>query len=190
MPPKSGFARPSFKPPRPAKAPSKPTAAAKPTRTNSSKASKPSASKAQAATVIDSSDEGDNDAFDDSILDDIDHDLGSASVSKAIAPASSSQLESAIPRDLLVRMLHEHFRHSDTRITQDAADVLTRYMELFVREAMARAAKENSERDGDGFLEVCCQEDMSSRNSLTSQIGGRSRTNRPTTSDGLLTSCV
>jgi len=53
-------------------------------------------------------------------------------------------------------MLHENFENGDTRVTQDAADVLVRYMEVFVQEAMARAARENGERGGDGFLEVCC----------------------------------
>jgi len=55
---------------------------------------------------------------------------------------------------LLIRLLHEHFQKPDTRITPDAATVLAKYMELFVQEAMARAARENRERGGDGFLEV------------------------------------
>jgi hypothetical protein len=73
--------------------------------------------------------------------------------------------EPAVPLSLLHRMLHHNFRDKDkTRITTDAKEVLGKYVEVFVREAIARSAYESqgngpddagdSMRRGDGFLEV------------------------------------
>lgn len=64
-----------------------------------------------------------------------------------------------IPPDLLTRLLHEHFREEGTRLSKDASTAVGRYMETFVREALARAAFARVEIDnegggGDGFLEV------------------------------------
>jgi hypothetical protein len=70
-----------------------------------------------------------------------------------------------IPLSLLHRILHHNFRDKDkTRITTDAKEVLGKYVEVFVREAIARSAYEsrgngaNDDGDGngrdDGFLEV------------------------------------
>ncbi|KAL2024365.1 hypothetical protein VTK56DRAFT_8847 [Thermocarpiscus australiensis] len=55
-----------------------------------------------------------------------------------------------IPPELLTRILHEFFQHDGTRITRDANAAVARYVDVFVREAIARAAVE---REG-GFLEV------------------------------------
>lgn len=55
-----------------------------------------------------------------------------------------------IPPELLTRILHEFFENEGTRITKDANGAVARYMDIFVREAIARAAVE---RDS-GFLEV------------------------------------
>jgi len=155
MPPKPAFSRSSFKPPGPTKATSSKSTVA--TGLKTTQPSRPSTSTtAAAATIIDSTDEENGD-FDESVLDDVHDDVGNTSTSHAAAVAmQSSQSQSAIPRNLLVRILHENFENGDTRITQDAADVLVRYMEVFVQEAMARAARENGERGGDGFLEVDC----------------------------------
>lgn len=60
--------------------------------------------------------------------------------------------EKTIPPDLLTRILHEFFEKDGTRITKDANNTLAKYMDVFVKEAIARAA---AERQG-GFLEVCC----------------------------------
>src|SRR5579871_4556552 len=73
--------------------------------------------------------------------------------------------EPAVPLSLLHRILHHNFRDKDkTRITTDAKEVLGKYVEIFVREAIARSAYESqgngpddagdSMRRGDGFLEV------------------------------------
>ena len=55
-----------------------------------------------------------------------------------------------IPGELLTRILHEFFEREGTRVTRDANAAVVRYVDIFVREAIARAAVE---RDG-GFLEV------------------------------------
>ncbi len=56
----------------------------------------------------------------------------------------------SIPLDLLTRLLHEFFEKDGTRITKDANAAVGKYLDTFVREAVARAV---AERDG-GFLEV------------------------------------
>ncbi|AEO62042.1 hypothetical protein MYCTH_2070850 [Thermothelomyces thermophilus ATCC 42464] len=55
-----------------------------------------------------------------------------------------------IPPELLTRILHGFFGREETRITRDANAAVARYVDVFVREAIARAAVE---REG-GFLEV------------------------------------
>jgi hypothetical protein len=55
-----------------------------------------------------------------------------------------------IPAELLTRILYEFFEREGTRITRDANAAVARYVDVFVREAIARAAVE---RRG-GFLEV------------------------------------
>jgi hypothetical protein len=55
-----------------------------------------------------------------------------------------------IPPELLTRILYEFFEKEGTRITKDANAAVARYVDVFVREAIARAAVE---REG-GFLEV------------------------------------
>ncbi|RJE20408.1 hypothetical protein PHISCL_07258 [Aspergillus sclerotialis] len=67
----------------------------------------------------------------------------------------------AIPPKLLTRLLHQHFQNEKTKITKDANEVVAKYVDTFVREALARAAFERKESNGetgmsgiDGFLEV------------------------------------
>lgn len=55
-----------------------------------------------------------------------------------------------IPPELLTRLLHEFFEDGTTRVTRDANAAVARYMEIFVREAIARAAAERET----GFLEA------------------------------------
>lgn len=56
----------------------------------------------------------------------------------------------SIPPELLTRLLHEFFEKDGTRITKDANEAVVRYIDVFVREAIARAA---AEKQG-AFLEV------------------------------------
>jgi solute carrier family 25 (adenine nucleotide translocator) protein 4/5/6/31 len=58
--------------------------------------------------------------------------------------------EATIPPALLTRLLHEFFEKDATRLTRDANSAAAKYMDIFVREAIARCAQE---REG-GFLEV------------------------------------
>jgi len=67
----------------------------------------------------------------------------------------------AIPGKLLTRLLHHNFQNEKTKIAKDANEVVAKYIDVFVREALARAAYERAEGGGgggtvgDGFLEVC-----------------------------------
>lgn len=56
-----------------------------------------------------------------------------------------------IPAELLTLLLHEFFTKDGTRITKDANAAVAKYMDVFVREAIARSV---AEREGGGFLEV------------------------------------
>ncbi|KAJ5188085.1 Histone-fold [Penicillium cf. griseofulvum] len=74
-----------------------------------------------------------------------------------------------IPSKLLTRLLHQHFQNEKTKVAKDANNVVAKYVDVFVREAIARAAYERAESDGntgsrslgDGFLEVEDLEKMS-----------------------------
>ncbi|KAF2965457.1 hypothetical protein GQX73_g8118 [Xylaria multiplex] len=61
-----------------------------------------------------------------------------------------SEMKMTIPPDLLTRILHEFFEKDGTRISKDANKAVAKYMDIFVREAIARTAVEK----GSGFLEV------------------------------------
>ncbi|CAM1504003.1 Fc.00g015940.m01.CDS01 [Cosmosporella sp. VM-42] len=58
--------------------------------------------------------------------------------------------EKTIPKELLTRVLHEFFARDATRMSRDANAAVGKYFDVFVREAIARAAVE---KEG-GFLEV------------------------------------
>lgn len=68
-----------------------------------------------------------------------------------------------VPPKLLTRLLHHHFQNEKTKVAKDANEAVAKYVDVFVREAIARAAYERAETDGaaggrsigDGFLEVC-----------------------------------
>ncbi|PKY09232.1 hypothetical protein P168DRAFT_301781 [Aspergillus campestris IBT 28561] len=63
--------------------------------------------------------------------------------------------EPAIPTKLLTRLLHQHFQNPKTKVAKEANPVIAKYVDVFVREALARAAYERAEGGGgDGFLEV------------------------------------
>lgn len=68
--------------------------------------------------------------------------------------STSSELPpTTIPQPLLIRLLHEHFVDKQTRIDKHAVQVFQKYIEVFVREAIARTAlakREKVARDGGG----------------------------------------
>ena len=77
--------------------------------------------------------------------------------SEAVAPSATQDPPPTIPPKLLTKLLHHHFEHDKTRISKDANELVGKYMETFVREALARAAFERSEAEGGlggHFLEV------------------------------------
>ncbi|KAI1636172.1 CENP-S associating centromere protein X-domain-containing protein [Biscogniauxia mediterranea] len=61
-----------------------------------------------------------------------------------------SETQKTIPPELLTRILHEFFEKDSTRISKDANAAVAKYMDIFVREAIARTAVEKES----GFLEV------------------------------------
>ncbi|KAJ8130902.1 hypothetical protein O1611_g2724 [Lasiodiplodia mahajangana] len=61
-----------------------------------------------------------------------------------------AETNKTIPPELLTRILHEFFEKEGTRISKDANQAVAKYMDIFIREAIARTAVEK----GSGFLEV------------------------------------
>ncbi|KAK5128977.1 hypothetical protein LTR85_000310 [Meristemomyces frigidus] len=76
-------------------------------------------------------------------------------------PSQSSDIPQ-IPQNLIIRLLHEHFADKNTKIDKHAIQVLQKYIEVFVREAIARTAllkKEAAEKfdvsaEDAGWLEL------------------------------------
>lgn len=62
----------------------------------------------------------------------------------AAIPSQSDSIPS-IPQPLLVRLLHEAFADKSTKIDTHAIQVLQKYVEIFVREAIARTEAEKRE---------------------------------------------
>jgi hypothetical protein len=166
MPPKSATASgasrkgPQFKPPRPVKDATKAPAATK--RASAAAAKKATARPTfQAAATIISSDDEDEpeepepeepDIFDD---DDLMEDFPSPTRQ----PLPVVDTPNPIPAPLLARLLYENFEDPNTQIQKGAMELVGKYMEIFVREAFARAKdeRERGVRDGgvaDGFLQV------------------------------------
>ncbi|KAF1811734.1 hypothetical protein P152DRAFT_450007 [Eremomyces bilateralis CBS 781.70] len=64
-----------------------------------------------------------------------------------------------IPLKLLARLIYEGFEDKNMKIGKEALTTTSKYIETFVREAMARAAQERKDSaedgfGGDGFLQV------------------------------------
>lgn len=75
----------------------------------------------------------------------------------AIDEDNDNEDSPAIPRPLLVKIMARHWDNEGTRIQKGALKVLGRYMDVFVREAVARAVLERDENGSGGggdFLEV------------------------------------
>ncbi|KAL4722650.1 hypothetical protein ACLX1H_010531 [Fusarium chlamydosporum] len=82
-------------------------------------------------------------------LSDDDGDRGGPST-REVQTVEEEEPDKTIPPELLTRLLHEFFAKDATRISRDANAAAGKYFDVFVREAIARAAVE---KDG-GFLEV------------------------------------
>ena len=109
--------------------------------------------------------EADDEDEDDQNVDDAsDADMMLAEISHS--PPSSSSTDPAIPIPLLHRLLHHSFHNPDTmKLSTDARAAMGKYIEVFIREGIARCAFEVSEKIGagdsglelgrdDGWLEV------------------------------------
>ncbi|EON62259.1 hypothetical protein W97_01480 [Coniosporium apollinis CBS 100218] len=109
-------------------------------------------------TIISSEDDEAEEEQDDDLDmsdDDVEEDTTTHSNTRTSAatappPASQDDAAPAIPPRLLTRLLHEGFEDKDIKIGKEAMAVVGKYMETFVREALARAAFEREEVDGDG----------------------------------------
>jgi hypothetical protein len=85
-----------------------------------------------------------------------------AEITTTNPPEDVTYSEPTIPPKLLTRLLHQHFQNDKTKVAKDANNVVAKYVDVFVREAIARAAYERAETNehaggrtvGDGFLEV------------------------------------
>ncbi|KAF1927239.1 uncharacterized protein M421DRAFT_65911 [Didymella exigua CBS 183.55] len=169
MPPKNATANgvtrkgPQFKPLRPVKATAKAPAKVSTAASRAIGASKkPSALAARsgfqpAATII-SSDEEDaqEDEFDDALSDNLMEDAPPPKPTRIVEPLTTAH---PIPAPLLARLLYENFEDPNTKIQKGAMTLTGLYMEIFVREALARAKHErgrSAKNDGipDGFLQV------------------------------------
>ena len=70
-------------------------------------------------------------------------------------------VEHPISPKLILCIMHEHFKHDDTKVTPEAMAVMVKYVEIFVKEAIARANFEKDDAAASGakpasnFLEVC-----------------------------------
>ncbi|KYK55283.1 Centromere protein X [Drechmeria coniospora] len=71
-------------------------------------------------------------------------------ISGAEEAEEQAESEKTIPKDLLTRVMHEFFAKDATRISRDANAATGKYVDVFVKEAIARAAVEKR----GGFLEV------------------------------------
>lgn len=65
-----------------------------------------------------------------------------------------------LPRALLARLVHENFDDKTVRMSRPANEVLGRYMNIFMREAVARAAVGKKERLGIGSGDMPADEEI------------------------------
>ncbi|KAI1210480.1 CENP-S associating centromere protein X-domain-containing protein [Annulohypoxylon truncatum] len=63
---------------------------------------------------------------------------------------SEEEERKTIPPELLTHVLHQFFEKDGTRVSKDANAAIAKYMDIFVREAIARTVVEKEK----GFLEV------------------------------------
>ncbi|KAF2011014.1 hypothetical protein BU24DRAFT_51051 [Aaosphaeria arxii CBS 175.79] len=152
---------PAFKPPRPVN--SSTTTAQRGPAATTSRVSGPAKRTSAAGAglqpsltlISDSEDEDDEqDALSQSDRDELMEDATEVEHTSILQP----QLD-PIPEKLLARLLYEGFEDKDMKIQKGAMELVGKYMEIFVREAVARARFERSEaRQGgshmDGYLQV------------------------------------
>ncbi|KAL5593960.1 hypothetical protein BROUX41_001012 [Berkeleyomyces rouxiae] len=65
-------------------------------------------------------------------------------------PDSDGEVKLHVPEELITRVLHDVFEKDSTRLSKDANRAVGKYLDVFIREALMRAAAERGAR----FLEV------------------------------------
>ena len=91
------------------------------------------------------------------------------------SPGLTHDAPPTIPPKLLTTLLNHHFRDEDTRIGKDANALVIKYMETFVREALARAAFEKNEAGERDFLEVGINRQKFWENYMLTRVGPTGR---------------
>ncbi|EME47162.1 hypothetical protein DOTSEDRAFT_125145 [Dothistroma septosporum NZE10] len=90
------------------------------------------------------------------------HDPPDNTTSKALPSKDQTPTQSdstpSIPQPLLLRLIHEGFADKNTKIDKQAIQVFHKYVEVFVREAIARTRAEKEEAAERG--EVATQSDV------------------------------
>lgn len=154
MPPKTSKPTPkrkapAFKPPRPAagsKSTYTSTKTPAPRRKSSpakSKSKRPSfiADEASASDDDDEDEEGE----DDDVMSSIEPQQDASESDSDVVEMENSHPPPTIPPVLLTKLLHYHFKDDNMRIGKEAGGVVGKYMETFIREAIARAGFERAE---------------------------------------------
>lgn len=87
---------------------------------------------------------------------------------------STTDSTTKIPTELLNRLLRQFFEDEQTKISHSASVLVGRYMEIFVKEALARAKIERKESNAgsDAFLEVSNAPYMHRRCNESSRLRG------------------
>ena len=153
---------PAFKPPHPSKSTSTNTKTTAPRRKSAPAKSKRPSFIADEASASEDEDDEEEEEDDDDIIPSIETPQDDESSDLEALPRSTQGPSPTIPPALLTKLLHHHFQDESMRIGKEANGVVGKYMETFVREAIARAAFERSEAEGGegrggwqgGFLEV------------------------------------
>ena len=153
---------PQFKPPRPVKPPAQPAATAKPARPASNKAAAVPAARPnprpEPAIIVSSSDEHPP-AGQHSDRDGDDWMQHTPARPASTRPSASAPAPPPISAPLLARLLQQNFESENTQIQKGALTLVAKYVDIFVREAFARAKNEREAavKGGgvsDGFLQV------------------------------------
>ncbi len=163
MPPKSTSSNaarrkgPQFNPPRPVKGATETSAAKKRAAATTSRSAGATKKSKAPATII-SSDDEEEDVEEDADSDDL-IEMEDAPVRNSTRQPQPVTTAPPIPAPLLARLLYENFENTDTQIQKGAMNLTGKYIEIFVREALARAKneRETAVKDGgisDGFLQV------------------------------------
>lgn len=129
MPPKAGYK--AFKPPRP--------------KPSGSEAREPEQQKGKQPRKFVSSDSEDDVSDVATANKPADDDDDDVPMTEMTAKSKKQEQPLVIPPKLLTRLMHEHFKKDDTRITKEAMSLLVKYFETFAIEAIGRANDEREE---------------------------------------------